>query len=56
MERIFCEDSSLLCALDRMFDNATFFLLKGDSYRGKNLETIKLEAGKRRMVIAPQTD
>ena len=52
----FSEDSSLLCALDRMFDNATVFLLNGDSYRGKNLETINLEAGKRRMVIAPQTD
>ena len=52
----FSEDSSLLCALDRMFDNATVFLLNGDSYRGKNLETVNLEAGKRRMVIAPQTD
>ena len=52
----FSEDSSLLCALDRMFDNATVFLLNGDSYRGKNLETINLEAGKRRMVIASQTD
>ena len=51
----FSEDSSLLCALDRMFDNATVFLLNGDSYRGKNLETINLEAGKRRVLIAPQT-
>ena len=50
----FSEDDSLLCALDRMFDNATVFLLNGDSYRGKNLETINLEAGKRRVVIAPQ--
>ena len=52
----FSEDSSLLCALDRMFDNATVFLLNGDSYRGKSLETVNLEAGKRRVVIAPQTD
>lgn len=52
----FSEDDSLLCSLDRMFDNATVFLLNGDSYRGKNLETINLEAGKRRVVISPQTN
>ena len=52
-DEYFSEDSSLLCALDRMFDNATVFLLNGDSYRGKNLETVNLEAGKRRMVVAP---
>ena len=50
----FSEDDSLLCALDRMFDNATVFLLNGDSYRGKNLETVNLEAGKRRIVTSPQ--
>ncbi len=41
----FTEDSSLLCALDRIFDDASVFIIKGDSYRGKNLETIKLQAG-----------
>lgn len=41
----FTEDSSLLCSLDRIFDDASVFLIKGDSYRGQNLETIKLEAG-----------
>lgn len=42
----FSEDSSLLCALDRIFDNATVFMMKGDSYRGKKLETIAIETGR----------
>lgn len=46
----FTEDSSLLCSLDRIFDDASVFVIKGDSYRGQNLETIKLEAGS----IAPK--
>lgn len=41
----FNEDSSLLCALDRIFDDATVFIIKGNSYRGKNCETIALSAG-----------
>ena len=41
----FTEDSSLLCSLDRIFDDASVFVIKGDSYRGQKLETIKLEAG-----------
>ena len=41
----FNEDSSLLCALDRIFDDATVFMIKGNSYRGKNCETIALSAG-----------
>ena len=51
----FEEDDSLLCSLDRMFDNATVFLLNGESYRGKNLETVNLEAGKRRVPVAVQS-
>lgn len=42
----FSEDSSLLCALDRIFDDATVFMMKGNSYRGKRLETIAIETGK----------
>ena len=42
----FSEDSSLLCALDRIFDDATVFMMKGDSYRGKKLETIAIETGR----------
>lgn len=41
----FGEDSSLLCALDRIFDDATVFMIKGNSYRGKKCETIALSAG-----------
>lgn len=44
----FSEDSSLLCALDRIFDDATVFMMKGNSYRGKRLETIAIETGKLR--------
>ena len=42
----FNEDDALLCALDRIFDDATVFNIKGDSYRGKSLETIALHAGR----------
>ena len=42
----FNEDDSLLCALDRIFDDATVFSIKGDSYRGKSLETIALHTGR----------
>ena len=38
----FNEDDSLLCALDRIFDDAIVFKLSGQSHRGKNLETIAL--------------
>ena len=41
----FSEDSSLLCSLDRIFDVATVFMIKGNSYRGKHCETIALSAG-----------
>ena len=41
----FNEDDSLLCALDRIFDDATVFNIKGDSYRGKRLETVTLQTG-----------
>ena len=41
----FDETDSLLCALDRIFDNARVFMMKGESYRGRKLETIAVEAG-----------
>ena len=41
----FANDSDLLCSLDRIFDDASVFIIKGDSYRGRKLETIRLEAG-----------
>lgn len=39
----FNEDDSLLCSLDRIFDDATVFNIKGESFRGKKLETIALQ-------------
>lgn len=38
----FCEDDSLLCALDRVFDDALIFNLRGNSYRGRNCESYSL--------------
>ena len=38
----FSDDDDLLCALDRIFDDATVFNIRGDSYRGKQLENIAL--------------
>ena len=39
----FNEDDSLLCALDRIFDDATVFNIRGESFRGKKLETVALQ-------------
>ena len=41
----FNEDDSLLCALDRIFDDATVFNIRGESFRGKKLETVALQTG-----------
>lgn len=38
--------TTLLCALDRIFDDAMVFKLRGESFRGKKLETISLQTGK----------
>lgn len=40
----FSEDDTLLCALDRIFDDATVFNIKGESHRGQKLEKIQLNA------------
>ena len=42
----FEEDAMLLCTLDRIFDDATVFKLRGESFRGKKLETVSLQTGK----------
>lgn len=39
----FDEPDSLLCALDRIFDDALVFMMKGESCRGRKLETIAIE-------------
>lgn len=38
----FCENDALLCALDRIFDDAVVFTIKGESFRGRKLETVSL--------------
>lgn len=38
----FNEDESLKCALDRIFDDAVVYMIHGESYRGKNLETYSI--------------
>jgi DNA replication protein DnaC len=40
----FCENDSLLCALDRIFDDAIVFSIKGESFRGRRLETVSLRS------------
>ena len=42
----FDEDATLPCALDRIFDDATVFRLRGEDFRGKKLETVSLQTGK----------
>ena len=39
----FWEEDSLLCALDRTFDAATVYLMKGEIYRGRYLKTYSIE-------------
>lgn len=41
----FNDDGALLCALDRIFDEAAVFTIRGESFRGKKLETYTLQAG-----------
>lgn len=41
----FEEEGTLLCSLDRIFDDATVYKLRGKSYRGRKLETVTLEVG-----------
>lgn len=50
---LFNEDDSLLCALDRIFDDATVFTIRGKSYRGKKLEQVALQAGEAAQKASP---
>lgn len=42
----FEEDATLLYTLNRIFDDATVFKLRGESFRGKKLETVSFQTGK----------
>ncbi len=39
------EADALLCSLDRIFDDALVFNIRGESFRGKRLENIALQTG-----------
>ncbi len=43
-DEFFTGDETLLCALDRIFDRATVFMMKGASFRGAELETLTVES------------
>lgn len=42
-DEFFTGDDTLLCTLDRVFDRATVFMMKGASFRGGELETFSIE-------------
>ena len=44
-KELFNEDDALLCALDRIFDDATIFRMRGEGYHGKRLEKVALQMG-----------
>ncbi|MGN8821070.1 ATP-binding protein [Atopobiaceae bacterium HCP3S3_A4] len=43
-DEFFTGDDALLCALDRVFDKASVFMMRGPSYRGRELDTYSVEA------------
>ena len=43
-DECFTGGSTLLCMLDRLFDDATVFMIKGSSFRCQGLETYSVEA------------
>lgn len=49
----FTGDDSLLCTLDRIFDAASVYMIKGASYRGRDLETFSVEAAATAAKAAP---
>ena len=42
--QFFTGDDTLLCTLDRIFDKASVFMMRGPSYRGRQLDTYSVEA------------
>ena len=43
-DEFFTGDDTLLCALDRVFDKASVFMMRGPSFRGRGLDTFSVEA------------
>ena len=44
-EEFFDGKDDLLATLDRLFDKARVFMIKGESYRGRECKTLAVEAG-----------
>ncbi|MGO5314852.1 ATP-binding protein [Bilifractor sp. LCP21S3_A7] len=44
-EEFFDGKDDLLATLDRIFDKARVFMIKGESYRGRECQTLAVEAG-----------
>ncbi len=51
----FSENDALLCALDRIFDDAVVFTIKGESFRGRRLETVSLRSAANSKAETQQT-
>ena len=49
----FDEDDTLLCALNRIFDNAIVYMMDGKSYRGRKLETVAVKVGSTSDLLDP---
>lgn len=47
-DEFFTGDDTLLCALDRLFDKASVFVMWGPRFRGRGLGTYSVEAVPRR--------
>ena len=43
-DEFFTGDDTLLCTLDRLFDRASVFVMKGASFRGAELEIFSVES------------
>jgi DNA replication protein DnaC len=42
-DEFLAEDEALPCALDRVFDRTSVFMMRGPSYRGRGLDTYSVE-------------
>ena len=43
-DEFYMGDNTLFCTLDRLFDKASAFVMRGPSYRGSGLDTYSVEA------------
>ena len=53
-DEFFTGDETLLCTLDRLFDRASVFVMKGASFRGAGLEVFSVETAPLAMKLSTQ--